>query len=208
MTSLGLTVSTISGVGGGHRIDSLMVPLGKCIFGPSPVGESTGDASGSGDATKMSAAELRRYSLKPEQLAIHISDNFTATMVKVCKTLAELEGEISAAGHKLVVVHFFAKWCAPECPQRFKEEAKEEKEVIFLEVDIDVNKEAAEHFKLTKVPLFMFIKGGAKVDEVLGAHLGKIKKTIKKHAQVKDGQWNDYLKLNAKARRDGDEEKV
>ena len=84
----------------------------------------------------------------------------------------------------------------------------EEKEVVFLEVDIDVNKEAADHFELTKVPLFMFIKGGAKVDEVLGAHLGKIKKTIKKHAQVKDGQWNDYLKLNAKARRDGDEEKV
>ena len=151
-----------------------------------------------------------QFSLKLERSIIHISNNFSATMVKSCNTLAELKEEIIATGHKLVVVNFFAKWSAPcrVMSQDVQKLAEEEKEVVFLEVDIDVNKEAAEHFKLTKVPLFMFIKGGAKVDEVLGAHLGKIKKTIKKHAQVKDGQWNDYLKLNAKARRDGDEEKV
>ena len=63
--------------------------------------------------------------------------------------------------------------------------------MVFLEVDIDVNKEAADHFELTDaVPLFMFIK--AKVDEVLGAHLGKLKQNIKKHAPIKDGQWNNF----------------
>ena len=116
-------------------------------------------------------------------------------MVKSCNTLAELEEEISAARNKLIILAFFAEWCPP-CrimSPELEKLAAEEKDVVFLEVNIVVNQEAADRFYINALPTFIFIKDGAKVDEVLGAHLGKLKRKIKKHAPIKEGQWNSDI---------------
>ena len=123
-----------------------------------------------------------QFSLKPERSNIHISNNISATMVKSCNTLAELEEEISAARNKLIILAFFAEWCPP-CrimSPELEKLAAEEKDVVFLEVNIAVNPEAADRFYINALPTFILIKGGAMVDEVLGANLDKLKQTVNK----------------------------
>ena len=127
-------------------------------------------------------ADHIQFSLKPERSNIHISDNISAKMVKSCNSLAELKQEILAAGDKLVVIDFFAEWCLP-CRMMKKEIerlAVAETEVVFLKVDIAVNEEAAERFYINALPTFILIKGGAMVDEVLGANMDKLKQTVNK----------------------------
>ena len=103
-------------------------------------------------------------------------------MVKSCNSLAELKQEILAAGDKLIVIDFFAEWCLPcrMMSPEIERLAVEETEVVFLKVDIAVNKEAAERFYINALPTFILIKGGAMVDEVLGANMDKLKQTVNK----------------------------
>ena len=103
-------------------------------------------------------------------------------MVKSCNSLAELKQEILAAGDKLVVIDFFAEWCLPcrMMSPEIERLAVAETEVVFLKVDIAVNEEAAERFYINALPTFILIKGGAMVDEVLGANLDKLKQTVNK----------------------------
>ena len=105
------------------------------------------------------------------------------TMVKTCNTLAELKEEILAAGDKLVVMDFFAEWCSPcrMMSPEIEKLATQEKDVVFLKVDVVVNTEAAERFYINALPTFILIKDGAMIDEVLGAKLDQLKEAINKH---------------------------
>ena len=105
------------------------------------------------------------------------------TMVKPCNTLAELKEQILAAGDKLVVIDFFAEWCPP-CKMMSPEIEKlatQDKDVVFLKVDVVVNTEAAERFYINALPTFILIKDGAMIDEVLGAKLDQLKEAINQH---------------------------
>ena len=102
---------------------------------------------------------------------------FGAKMVKLCNTGHELWEEILNAGNKLVVINFFAD-CCPPCRIMSPEVEKlavEEKDVVFLRVNINVNTEAAEHFDISYIPTFIIIKDGAE------ANLDMLKDTISKH---------------------------
>ena len=104
-------------------------------------------------------------------------------MVKSCNTLAEIKQEILQAGDKLIVIDFFADWCPP-CrimSPEFEKLAFEEEDVVFLEVNIAVNPEAADRFYINTLPTFIFIKDLALVDLVLGAKVDKLKEAINKH---------------------------
>jgi thioredoxin 1 len=60
-------------------------------------------------------------------------------------TKEEFDAALKDAGSKLVVVDFTASWCGP-CQQIapvFKELAQENKDVVFLKVDVDENKVSA-----------------------------------------------------------------
>ena len=110
---------------------------------------------------------------------------FGAKMVKLCNTGAELLEEILDAGDKHVVINLFAD-CCPPCrimPPEVEKLAVEEKDVVFLRVNINVNTEAAELFAAaltteTEIPTFIFIKDGALKGE---AKLDKLQETINKH---------------------------
>ena len=105
-------------------------------------------------------------------------------MVKPCNTLAELKEEILAAGEKLVVIAFFAEWCPPcrMMSPEIEKLATEEKDVVFLKVNIVINTEdMSKSFYIKAIPTFILIKDGAMIDEVLGAKLDKFKEAINKH---------------------------
>ena len=104
-------------------------------------------------------------------------------MVKPCNTLAELKEQILAAGDKLVVIDFFAEWCPPcrMMSPEIEKLATQDKDVVFLKVDVVVNTEAAERFYINALPTFILIKDGAMIDEVLGAKLDQLKEAINQH---------------------------
>ena len=59
--------------------------------------------------------------------------------------------------------------------------ATQDKDVVFLKVDVVVNTEAAERFYINALPTFILIKDGAMIDEVLGAKLDQLKEAINQH---------------------------
>ncbi|GMI15167.1 hypothetical protein TrLO_g12237 [Triparma laevis f. longispina] len=100
-------------------------------------------------------------------------------MVQMIATKAEFDSIV--AGDKLVVVDFTASWCGP-CQMIapiFAQLAETYGDVVFVKVDVDANEETAAACEISAMPTFQYYKGGAKVDELVGASKegleGKIK---------------------------------
>ena len=106
-------------------------------------------------------------------------------MVNPCNSLAELKEKMNAANldDKLVVIYF---WCGCSKDAKRKDEieklaTEEKKDVVFLEVNTDCE-EAVHYLQCFNINApFIFIKDGAKIDEVRGAKVGELEATIKKH---------------------------
>ncbi|XP_071379616.1 thioredoxin b [Centroberyx affinis] len=99
-------------------------------------------------------------------------------MVHEVEDLESFLALLKQAGDKLVVVDFTATWCGP-CKQiapRYLEmsEKPENKNVVFLKVDVDDAQDVASHCNISCMPTFHFYKKGEKVDEFSGANYDKL----------------------------------
>ena len=71
----------------------------------------------------------------------------------------------------LVVVDFFATWCAPcqmLAPVLIKKEKKYGDEVEFYKVNIDESEDAAIRYGVSSVPTLIFFKNGEEIDRQVG----------------------------------------
>ncbi|XP_028285603.1 thioredoxin b [Parambassis ranga] len=129
-------------------------------------------------------SNLTRWWYKSEQAAVNgafLTDNLfpnpetsTVTMVREVGSLDEFKAILKEAGDKLVVVDFTATWCGP-CkqigPEFVKESEKpENKDVIFLKVDVDEAEDVSSACGISCMPTFQFYKNGEKVFEFSGAN--------------------------------------
>ncbi|XP_051284418.1 thioredoxin-like [Dicentrarchus labrax] len=94
-------------------------------------------------------------------------------MVREVENLAEFKAILKEAGDKLVVVDFTASWCGP-ChrigPVFVEQSSKpENKNVIFLKVDVDEASDVSSSCQIRSMPTFHFYKNGVKVFEFSGA---------------------------------------
>jgi len=86
----------------------------------------------------------------------------------------------------LIVVDFFAQWCAP-CKMIAPKIEKMSKEdfptgVKFFKVDVDENEDTAQEQEISAMPTFLFFRNGQKLaDNVMGANEAKIKELIEKN---------------------------
>jgi thioredoxin 1 len=105
-------------------------------------------------------------------------------------TLDAFRAEVGAA-EGLVVVNFWAQWCAPcrrlagMLPQIASENAK----VKFIKIDVDENPELAEHYQITGIPNVRLFKGKdgqgepAQVQEIQGLDNPALREAITTHSK-------------------------
>lgn len=79
--------------------------------------------------------------------------------------LTEADIDSTAQEHPLVVLYFWAPWCAP-CKQFgpiFEEVAGRHSDVVFAKVNADDNPGAIERFGVKSIPTVVILKGGEPV---------------------------------------------
>ncbi|XP_077625945.1 thioredoxin domain-containing protein 8 isoform X2 [Crocuta crocuta] len=101
-------------------------------------------------------------------------------MVQIIKDTDELKTFLKAAGCKLVVVEFSAKWCGP-CKRIYPlihAMSLQYRNVMFANVDVDDSKELAQSYHIKSVPTFQMFKQTRKIFEFCGADAQKLEAKI------------------------------
>lgn len=92
--------------------------------------------------------------------------------------------EIINNSHKMVVVDFYGEWCMPclMLSPIIDELSEQIKEVKFVKIDIDENKELATNLNVSSIPCLIIFKEGEEVDRIIGAQAQEvIEEKIKGH---------------------------
>ncbi|XP_026867302.1 thioredoxin [Electrophorus electricus] len=103
-------------------------------------------------------------------------------MIIVIEDKASFESNLKNAGNRLVVVDFTATWCGP-CQiiaPFFKalSENPDNKNVVFLKVDVDEAADVAALCGISCMPTFYFYKAGQKINEFAGSNKEKLEQFI------------------------------
>ncbi|EDV58384.1 thioredoxin-2 [Drosophila erecta] len=103
-------------------------------------------------------------------------------MVYQVKDKADLDGQLTKAAGKLVVLDFFATWCGP-CkmisPKLVELSAQYPDSVVILKIDVDDCEDIAMEYNISSMPTFVFLKNGDKIQEFAGANATRLEDVIK-----------------------------
>ena len=134
-----------------------------------------------------SKVNLHGHVIKKENLLFFIGNSINSPrtfiftiMVPLVLDIFDLYNKLTVAGDKIVVLCFFASWPGPckEILPSINEMSKAKKDVVFLIVDIERNRDITEKFDITVLPTFVLIKSKVEVAKVRGAKTAKLEKVI------------------------------
>ncbi|KAG6929709.1 thioredoxin, partial [Chelydra serpentina] len=93
---------------------------------------------------------------------------------------SEFDDVLKAAGSKLVVVDFSAKWCGPckAISPVIHDLAVRYDNVMFCSVDIDRAEDVANSCKIVAMPTFQMFKKMEKIFEITGTDIRKLETKI------------------------------
>jgi len=82
----------------------------------------------------------------------------------------------------LCIIDFSATWCGPckRIAPYYESLSSEYPDVRFYKTDVDESSELCEHFSITSMPTFIFLKNNETVGSVLGANKKELKNTLDK----------------------------
>ncbi|KAG0166910.1 Thioredoxin-like protein 1 [Apophysomyces sp. BC1034] len=107
--------------------------------------------------------------------------------IKVIQNITEFQQLLtSAPADKLIVVDFFATWCAPcqTIAPLFAQLSTKYADVQFAKVDVDQARDVSSTCNVSAMPTFQFYRGGQKIAESKGANPTQLEATIKQHRQA------------------------
>lgn len=98
--------------------------------------------------------------------------------------------------NKIIVLKFTASWCGP-C-QRIKKDYQKLIDtfpnIIFTEIDVDEMEKLAEHFEISCMPTFIFIKSHQNkyetVKKIEGANINLVKQTCNQFIKTENNSQN------------------
>ena len=85
-------------------------------------------------------------------------------------TDSTFDGEVKESN--VILVDFWAEWCAPcRMIAPILEELDEEYagKIVFAKLDVSQNKETASKFKISAIPTILLFKDGEQVNSIIGA---------------------------------------
>jgi len=106
--------------------------------------------------------------------------------------------------NKIIVLKFTASWCGP-C-QRIKKDYENLinafPDIIFTEIDVDEMEKLTEHFEISCMPTFIFIKSHQNkyetIKKIEGANISLVKQTCNQFTVTKNMENNDQKELQPK----------
>ena len=105
--------------------------------------------------------------------------------------------------NKIIVLKFTASWCGP-C-QRIKKDYQNLiitfPDIIFTEIDVDEMEKLSEHFEISCMPTFIFIKSHQNkyetVKKIEGANINLVKQTCNQFTITKNMESNNQKELQS-----------
>ncbi len=107
--------------------------------------------------------------------------------------------QIIASDDSLVVIDFYADWCAPckVIAPVFERLSGTHKNVKFLKVDVDQFTQVAQLMNITAMPTFVFYKNKQEVDRLSGANQVQLEALVVKHSTPSTAAANESLSDNS-----------
>jgi len=101
------------------------------------------------------------------------------TLVSVTDA-AQFDKLLQENPRNIVLVKFFATWCGPcnRIKDKYIELAKESRDVLFLEVDVDKLPVLADRFKVALKPTFIFLYEGKSILTMVGSNMDELIKSL------------------------------
>ncbi len=134
-------------------------------------------------------ARSRRGGVSEAQLPHNDDDAESGQeLVRQIQDRSELQEQLAAAGSKLVILDFFAKWCGPctlIAPKLEIMARENEGKIVFLKADIEGCgcKELQSEYEVTHLPTFVFFKNSTRLESFAGGNSAEdsLKKLITKY---------------------------
>ena len=94
------------------------------------------------------------------------------------------DAALEDAGDSLIVIDFFATWCGPckRLTPQLVALAEKYPKAHFYKINVEENKPVAAIYKVTAMPMLVFIKEKITMKKVVGADIDSITAAVKKYA--------------------------
>ena len=92
-------------------------------------------------------------------------------MSNIEEILGQTEFDSALKSQKLIIVDFYASWCAPckmQTPILVEFQTETEDKVRLIKVDVDQNPEIASKYKVTSIPTLILFRDGVEKEKRVG----------------------------------------
>lgn len=129
-------------------------------------------------------SRVRNQKYRSSQALVRFIICTSMAFLKHVKSLPELDSLLDLKGDSLVVIDFWATWCAPchVIAPDFEQLSNEYRHATFVKVDVDAVPAVSEKYNVKSLPSFKFLKNKEVVHTVVGADRSGLRQGVQTYA--------------------------